>query len=47
MSDCVASMYGEDLHVLALQNVARSLGWVQSNKAFRATISATSATIGA
>jgi biuret amidohydrolase len=31
-SDCVASMYGEDLHVLGLQNVARCLGWVLSNE---------------
>ena len=30
-SDCVASMYGDDLHVLGLQNVARCLGWVLSN----------------
>lgn len=30
VSDCVASMYGEDLHFFALQNVARSLGWVLS-----------------
>jgi nicotinamidase-related amidase len=26
--DAVASMYGEDLHVFGLQNVARCLGWV-------------------
>jgi biuret amidohydrolase len=32
MSDCVASMYGEDLHVLALQNVARCIGWVLNNE---------------
>lgn len=34
LSDCVASMYGEDLHVLGLQNVARCLGWVISNEQF-------------
>lgn len=34
LSDCVASMYGDDLHVLGLQNVARCLGWVISNKQF-------------
>jgi nicotinamidase-related amidase len=34
LSDCVASMYGEDLHVLGLQNVARCLGWVISNQQF-------------
>lgn len=31
LSDCVASMYGDDLHVLGLQNVARCLGWVLTN----------------
>jgi len=30
ISDCVASMYGEDLHEFALQNVSRCLGWVLS-----------------
>ena len=34
LSDCVASMYGEDLHVLGLQNVARCLGWVITNQPF-------------
>lgn len=29
-SDCVASMYGEDLHVLGLENVKRCLGYVLS-----------------
>jgi hypothetical protein len=28
-------MYGEDLHVLGLHNVARCLGWVLSNQEFR------------
>lgn len=28
ISDCVASMYGEDLHVLGLENVKRCLGYV-------------------
>jgi nicotinamidase-related amidase len=32
LSDCVASMYGDDLHVLGLQNVARCLGWVLTNE---------------
>jgi len=32
LSDCVGSMYGEDLHVLGLQNVARCLGWVITNE---------------
>jgi len=34
LSDCVASMYGDDLHVLGLQNIARCLGWVISNRQF-------------
>ena len=34
LSDCVASMYGDDLHVLGLQNVARCLGWVVTNQQF-------------
>ncbi|HEY4025367.1 MAG TPA: cysteine hydrolase [Candidatus Dormibacteraeota bacterium] len=28
ISDCVQSMYGDDLHFFGLQNVARCLGWV-------------------
>ncbi len=35
LSDCVASMYGDDLHVLGLQNIARCLGWVISNEQLR------------
>lgn len=35
LSDCVASMYGEDLHELGLQNVMRCLGWVLDNERFR------------
>jgi len=34
LSDCVASMYGEDLHVLGLQNGARCLGCVITNQQF-------------
>jgi nicotinamidase-related amidase len=34
LADCVASMYGDDLHVLGLQNVARCLGWVITNAQF-------------
>lgn len=30
VSDCVASMYGDDLHYFGLQNIARCLGWVLS-----------------
>ncbi len=28
ISDCVASMYGQDLHIFALQNIQRCIGWV-------------------
>ena len=34
LSECVASMYGDDLHVLGLQNVSRCLGWVVTNEQF-------------
>jgi nicotinamidase-related amidase len=34
LSDCVGSMYGQDLHVLGLENVARCLGWVVDNRQF-------------
>ena len=34
LSDCVASMYGDDLHLLGLQNVSRCLGWVITNEQF-------------
>lgn len=30
VEDCVASMYGDDLHEFALQNIKRCLGWVVS-----------------
>jgi biuret amidohydrolase len=35
LSDCVASMYGDDLHVFGLQNVARCIGWVLTNNEVR------------
>lgn len=38
LSDCVASMYGDDLHELGLQNVARCLGWTLNNTQFRQKI---------
>jgi len=38
LSDCVASMYGDDLHVLGLQNVARCLGWVMPNDEIKAKL---------
>lgn len=34
LADCVASMYGDDLHVLGLQHIARCLGWVITNDQF-------------
>jgi biuret amidohydrolase len=40
LSDCVASMYGDDLHVLGLQNVARCMGWVVTNEQFLEKIGA-------
>lgn len=38
ISDCVASMYGEDLHLLALQNISRCLGWVLTVDEFAAKL---------
>lgn len=35
ISDCVASMYGQDLHTFALQNIARCLGWVLTVDQFK------------
>ena len=35
ISDCVASMYGEDLHVLGLENVKRCLGYVLAVDEFK------------
>ncbi len=40
ISDCVGSMYGEDLHVFGLQNAARCLGWVLSADEFLGKIGA-------
>lgn len=40
ISDCVASMYGQDLHVFALQNIARCIGWVLSVDEFEAKLRA-------
>jgi biuret amidohydrolase len=34
ISDCVASMYGHDLHVFGLQNIARCIGWVLTVEEF-------------
>ncbi len=35
LSDCVASIYGDDLHELGLQNIVRCLGWTLNNTQFR------------
>lgn len=43
LSDCVGSMYGDDLHVLGLQNVARCLGWVIDNRQLEEKLAAASA----
>lgn len=32
ISDCVGSMYGDDLHVFALENVSRCFGWVLTSE---------------
>jgi nicotinamidase-related amidase len=39
ISDCVASMYGEDLHRLGLENVKRCLGYVLTAEEFKAKLS--------
>jgi hypothetical protein len=31
-------MYGDDLHVLGLENIARCLGWVLTNDEFKEKI---------
>jgi nicotinamidase-related amidase len=38
ISDCVASMYGEDLHLLGLENVKRCLGYVLTVEEFKEKI---------
>ena len=45
LADCVASMYGEDLHVLGLENIARCLGWVIDNRTFQQKVRAATASI--
>jgi nicotinamidase-related amidase len=40
LADCVASMYGDDLHELGLQNIQRCLGWVVSNDIFKRKLEA-------
>lgn len=38
ISDCVASMYGEDLHLLGLENIKRCLGYVLTVAEFKEKI---------
>jgi nicotinamidase-related amidase len=40
LADCVASMYGDDLHALGLQNVFRCIGWVADNEEFKGKLDA-------
>jgi biuret amidohydrolase len=40
ISDCVASMYGQDLHLFGLQNIARCLGWVLTVDEFKQKVRA-------
>jgi biuret amidohydrolase len=40
ISDCVASMYGQDLHLLGLQNISRCLGWVLTVNEFKEKVKA-------
>jgi nicotinamidase-related amidase len=35
IEECVASMYGQDLHVFGLQNIARNIGWVLTAEQFK------------
>jgi hypothetical protein len=39
-------MYGDDLHVLGLQNVARCIGWVLTNEQFMEKIRASAPAAG-
>lgn len=43
ISDCVGTMYGEDLHVFALQNISRCLGWVLTSDEFEQKLAASQA----
>ena len=40
ISDCVASAYGRDLHVFALQNISRCIGWVLTVSEFEGKLKA-------
>ncbi len=41
VEECVGSMYGQDLHALGLQNIARCLGWVLKVAEIKRKLSAT------
>ena len=47
VSDCVHSMYGDDLHFFGLQNIARCLGWVLSLEELEAKVGAGQAAVPA
>lgn len=40
VSDCVGTMYGDDLHEFALQNISRCLGWVLTIDEFESKVAA-------
>lgn len=44
ISDCVASMYGPDLHAFGLENVSRCLGWVLTSEEFETKLKAKAST---
>jgi nicotinamidase-related amidase len=46
VADCVHSMYGDDLHELGLENVARALGWVLAVDEVVEKLGASSAVVG-
>jgi len=43
IEDCVASMYGDDLHVFGLENVKRCIGWVLTVEEFAEKLKAKAA----
>ncbi len=47
ISDCVQSMYGDDLHFFGLQNIARCLGWVLTVDEFMAKVKAAAPLVAA
>ncbi len=47
ISDCVASMYGDDLHVFGLENVKRCLGWVLTVDEFAGKVEAGASALAA